>query len=255
MKIKQLLRVFNLRPVEAELYEALFYSGLMTASELARQANIARTAVYDMLKKLTRLGLVTETQKGGVKMFAVQPPEKLKQLIDEKGAALDLAKAELDSFNVQYHAKRKAGRPRVQIFEGKKELEQMMKDMLLYRDLTVRVFWPPDKAIGALGADFFEKFHQERVARNISIQVLWPETGIPQNNKFAFLEAGSKLKREVRLVPSSFNFNFGYAIYGSTVRFISLGKDNLGFLVESRDLAEMMNAQFEMIWRGAKRFR
>ena len=255
MKLKQLLRAFNLRPVEAELYEALFYGGLMTASELARQANIARTAVYDMLKKLSELGLVTETQKGGVKMFAVQSPEKLKQLINEKEADLVLAKAELESLHEEYHAKRKIGRPRVQIFEGKKELTQMMKDMLLYRDLTVRVFWPPDKAINALGADFFEKFHQERVARNISIQVLWPETGIPLNKKFAFLEAGPKLKREVRLVPSNFNFNFGYAIYGSTVRFISLGKDNIGFLVESKDLAEMMNAQFEMIWRGAKRYK
>jgi len=237
-----------------ELYEKLFYSGLTGAGELAKQTGLARPVVYDLLKKLVGIGLVLETQKSGVKMFAVQPPEKVKLLFREKQTELIAAEKSLGELKTEYHSKRAKARPRIQIYEGQKELRQMMKDMLLYRDMTVSVFWPPEKAIKLLSADFFSDFHKQRVARNIDIKVLWPECAIPSLKKYPFLETNAKLKRQVRIVPSKFNFTFGYAIYGGTVRFISLEKDYFGFIVESISLSQMMEAQFQVLWESARNF-
>ena len=164
-------------------------------------------------------------------------------------------KAVLVDFQKQYNEKQKLARPNLQIFEGKNELQQMMKDMLLYRDITVYAFWPIKNIINVLGKDFLREFHKKRVERNIKIKVIWPEKQIPEFKKYQFLKIKPELKREVRIAPAQIDFSLGYAIYGNTVRFISSSKENFGFLVESNELAKVMKNQFEVIWGISKKFK
>ena len=247
-----LLSIFNLRPIEIELYKALLYGGTMSASHLAKQVNISRTSSYDLLDHLIEVGLVSETIKGGIKMFAVQSPAKVKILIDEKEKEIRLAQKSLELLQKQYLVKNKSIVPKLQLFEGRPALQQMMKDLLLYRDMTVYVYWPISKIITLLSSSFLTKFHQERVARNIKIKVIWPSQQIPSIKKFPYLKISKDLLREVRIAPLDIDFSLGYTIYGHTVRFISSSKESFGFLVESEELAEMMKSQFKAIWKIAK---
>ena len=91
MKLKQLFSLFNLRDVELHLYETLLHGGTLSASQLANKAKFSRTAVYDLLKKLIETGLINETRHLGVKMFAVEPPEKVELLLQEKFVLLEYA--------------------------------------------------------------------------------------------------------------------------------------------------------------------
>lgn len=254
MKIKELLSLFDLREIEIELYEKLFYGGMMSASELAKQANISRTSVYDLLERLIKAGLVAESLKSGMKMFLVQPPEKINLLLEEKEKAIVSAKDKIEDLKKDYDNNHKLIKPRLQIFEGRDELQQMMKDMLLYHDITVRAFWPLKNMIILLGPKFYAKFHEQRAARNIKIQVIWPKDQVSLIKQFPFLTAKPEFKREMRIAPVDIDFSLGYAIYGNTVRFISSSKENFGFLVESSELAEMMKSQFTIIWQQSKEF-
>ncbi len=128
----------------------------------------------------------------------------------------------------------------------------MMKDMLLYRDITVLAYWPIKKMLELLGPDFIKEFHQKRLEQNISLKVIWPKAQIPDLKKYPFLLANQNLKREVRIAPANIDFSLGYSIYGHTVRFISSSQENFGFLVESSELAEMMKSQFMVTWQQAK---
>ena len=255
MNIKQLLKLFNLRDIESEIFAVLFYGGMMGATQIAKQVGISRTSVYDLLENLLVKGLISQTLKSGVKMFTVLPPEKLQVLIEEKEKNILSAKAVLVDFQKQYNEKQKLARPNLQIFEGKNELQQMMKDMLLYRDITVYAFWPIKNIINILGKDFLREFHKKRVERNIKIKVIWPEKQIPEFKKYQFLKIKPELKREARIAPAQIDFSLGYAIYGNTVRFISSSKENFGFLVESNELAKVMKNQFEVIWGISKKFK
>jgi len=248
MKINTLLSIFNLRKIELDLYQKLFYSGQMSATQLAKQTEISRTSVYDLLDRLIEIGIVLETQKGGVKMFSACPPEKLHLLIEEKEEKLKKAKKALDVLQLEYLSQKTSSKPRMQIFEGKKELQQMMKDMLLFRDITVYAYWPIIKLNKLLTSEFQSKFHNERVKRNIKIKVIWPNNQIPDIKKYPYLKVNTELKRETRIAPADIDFSLGYAIYGNSVRFISSSKENFGFLVESEELAEMMKSQFDLIW-------
>jgi len=254
MLASQLFSLLNLRSIEIKLYEALFYGGTMSASQIARQINISRTSVYDLLEHLITTGLVTETLKGGLKMFVIQPPEKIQLLITEKEKEILIAKQELTNLRENYNNKRQSIKPQLQLFEGRKALQQMMKDLLLYRDITVQVYWPINKIVKLLSSEFLIKFHQERVARNIKIKVLWPPKQILPFKKYPFLKVNAELKREVRIAPPNTDFSLGYTIYGNTVRFISSSQENFGFLVESSELAEMMKGQFKLIWNLSKPF-
>ena len=92
-KVTQLLSLFGLREIEIKLYEALFCGKEMGASELAKQAGISRTSVYDLITRLKDEGLIIESQRGGIAVFSVQPSEKLQLLLAEKEREIVLAKS------------------------------------------------------------------------------------------------------------------------------------------------------------------
>ena len=209
--------------------------------------------IYDILENLLKNGLIIESQKSGVKVFAVQKLEIIELLIEEKQKEVGAAKTALATFKSEYYAGGKSFKPRLQIFEGREELQQMMKDMLLYRDITAHVLWPVEKIIKLLGSDFYREFHKKRAARNIQIKVIWPRPQITAKTKYDFLKNDAELKREIRVAPKNIDFSLGYAIYANTVRFISSQKENYGFLIESQEMAEMMKRQFEIIWSVSKK--
>lgn len=247
-----ILKLFRLRVVEMQVYEELFSLESAHASEIAKRVGVSRTAVYDLLDTLLEKGLITETTQGGVKTFAVQPPEKLELLIIEKKKGIKNALAQLEQLKREHSKKPASQKPRLQMFEGKEELKQMMKDMLLYRDIEVLAYWPVKKIISLLGTEFMANFHKQRVAQNIKLKVIWPSSQIPKIGKHPFLKTGAELRREARSAPAGMDFSLGYSIYGNTVRFISSSKESFGFLVESPELADMLRKQFTVFWKIGK---
>ncbi|MDZ7799126.1 MAG: helix-turn-helix domain-containing protein [Patescibacteria group bacterium] len=251
--MKEFLRQFNLRRIEIELFEKLFFEGEMTASTLAKKVNISRTSVYDLLEKMIDKGLIFESPKAGVNQYAVKNPEKLNILLSEKEKEFEKARKSFKSLEKLYKND-SIKEPSLQIYHGQSALQQMMKDMLLYRDIKVRAYWPIMKMIKILGKSFLIKFHQERIARNISLKTIWPASQIPSIKKYPFLGIDKENKRKVKIAPKSVNFSLGYVIYGSTVRFLSSSKENYGFLIESEELSKMMKGQFDIVWQQAKNY-
>ena len=252
MKIQQILSLFNLRDIETKLFEVLFNNGIMSASDIAKQLNISRTSVYDLLDRLIKVELISETLKGGVKMFVVQPPEKIQLLLQEKQKEILSAQSMLKELEKEYQGKQKSFKPKFQLFEGREEVQQMMKDLLLYRDITVRAFWPIKKMLDLLTPEFVEKFHQERIERNIKLKVIWPKSESSLVKQYKFLKISQEQKREARFASADIDFSLGYAVYGQTVRFLSSSKENFGFLIESKELAEVMISQFNILWLASK---
>jgi sugar-specific transcriptional regulator TrmB len=253
MKTDQILNLFNLRPLEKEVFRVCLESGMVGASIIAQKTGISRTSIYDILESLLKSGLMVESQKNGVKVFAIQKPEIIELLIEEKQKEVLTAKSALESFKNEYYASGKIFKPRLQIFEQQVELRQMMKDMLLYRDITVYTLWPVEKIIKLLGSDFYREFHQKRAERNIKIKVIWPRPQSGVKAKYDFFKNDIELKREIRVAPKNIDFSLGYSIYANTVRFISSQKESYGFLIESQEMAEMMRQQFEIIWQASKK--
>jgi HTH-type transcriptional regulator, sugar sensing transcriptional regulator len=253
MNYKNLLSTFALRESEKDIFFLLVEHGQLKAGQIAKLTGTNRTSVYDYIENLKRKGLLSETKKGEVGIYSASSPEKIRLVLEEQSARLSAATESLVQFQRYYSDKSKLHKPRLAVYEGQEEVRQMMKDLLLYNDITVMAYWPIKSILKTLGDDFVKEFQKKRLNSNIRLKTIWPADQVPDLDKHAFLKPSVDLKREVRIAPRGVKFNLGYIIYGNTVRFLSSSSENYGFTINSYEFAEMMKTQFEMAWEQATR--
>lgn len=238
----------GLREVESSLFEKLLKRGESSASELAAEIGVSRRSVYDLLDTLIDKGVVTQGLRGGTRVFSVQPFEKMRLLIEEKQQQLKRSEEALSDLQRQYEKKIPSQAPDLQIFKGRLALQQMMKDMLLYRNEHVISYWPIGKVAELLTKEFFEEFHRQRIRLGITVDMIWPHDEALHKTLYSHLDKTYFEGIRVRIAPKGINFSLGYTVYGNTVRFISSKKESFGFLIQSSELAEMMRGQFSVLW-------
>ena len=120
-----------MKEAEKEVFKTCFDFGGMGATEISKKVGINRTSVYDFLDNLVESGLVYESQKDGVKIFFVQKPEYISNLIEEKQKEILEAKSIVSELKKEYYLKNNQIKPKFILYEGRKELQQMMKDYYL----------------------------------------------------------------------------------------------------------------------------
>lgn len=240
----------GLKPEEITTYFSLLEAGPLSASVLAKKMGIPRPSIYGFLKRLTEKGLVVESQKSGIKTFLAESPEKLNFLFEQQKERLLTEQAEYQKILplLQTQSALKYINPKLQLFEGVEGLQNVLKDMLLYRDMETKSFWPIKKMIDILSPEFFRYLNKDRIRRNLYIRAIWPENEVVEISNHPYLGVGEGFKREIRIAPSGIDFSMGYWIYGNKVAFISSRKESFGFILESQEFAQMLSSQFEVLW-------
>ena len=247
------LAKLGLRDDEATAFLFLLENGAQTAGSLAKKTGLSRPSLYGFLKKLKESGLVTESQKDGVKTFHASSKEKIQAVLDEQIEELEKGKSDIEKVFAEIKKGSVAIAPKFQLFEGTDGLEYVLKDMLLYRDIETSAYWPIKTMVEILGEDFFKKHNKERVQRNISVKALWPPNQKLDIAKHSYLRDGKSFLRDIRIAPDTVSFSMGYWIYGNKAAFLSSKKESYGFIIESKELVEMLSSQFEMVWQASKK--
>lgn len=250
--IDKTLEKLGLRDEETKTFLYLLENGGQTAGNLAKKTGLSRPSLYGFLKKLQGNGLVVESLKDGVKTFAVVSKEKVNALLDQKITELNSSKSDIEKLFANAQIGKVITSPRFQFFEGKDGVQYVLKDMLLYRDIKTKAYWPIKATIDLLSENFFYQLNQERVRRHIYTQSIWPESQKVDIKKHPYLGVGGEFFREIRLAPKEIDFSMGYWIYENKVAFVSSKKECFGFIIESREFAEMMSSQHEAIWKISK---
>ena len=132
-------------------------------------------------------------------------------------------------------------------------MQSILKDMLLYRDIETKAYWPIKSMVEILGKDFFTSLNKERILRKIYTRAIWPENQSLDIKKNPYLGVGEKFFREIRIAPKEINFSMGYWVYGNKVACISSKNESFGFIIESKEFADMMSTQFEVVWEISKK--
>ncbi|MFZ2834652.1 MAG: hypothetical protein WAZ64_01295, partial [Candidatus Moraniibacteriota bacterium] len=138
--------------------------------------------------------------------------------------------------------------PKFHYFEGIEELKTMLKDVLLYNDLETELCWPVKDVMKVVGEEFLHELNKKRIRSNIYIKVVWPLDKSENIEKNIFLAPGKEVKREVRIAPAGVEFSMGYWAYGNKVMFMSSKAENFGFIVESKELRQLLKNQFNILW-------
>lgn len=250
--IDKTLEKLGLRDDEVKAFIYLLENGEQTAGNLAKRTGLSRPSLYGFLNKLKEGGLVIESQKNGIKTFHASSKEKIQSLLDEQIEELEKGKSDIEKVFTEIGKSNIATIPKFQFFEGVEGVQHVLKDMLLYRDIETKAYWPIKSMIDILGESFFKHLNKERIQRNIYTQAIWPENQSVDIKKHPYLGVGDSFLREIRIAPKEIGFSMGYWIYENKVAFISSRKESFGFIFESKELVEMLSSQFDLIWKQSK---
>ncbi len=251
--MEKILKTLGLKDDEVKAFIFLLENGEMTAGNLAKKTGLSRPSLYGFLKKMQHTGLVVESQKNGIKTFFAGNEEKIDSILKEQISELENSRDRVKDAFSSLRTEGASVNPKFQLFEGKQGLQQVLKDMLLYRNIETKAYWPIKAMVDILGQDFFRYHNKERVKQNIYTQAIWPEKQKVNIKSHPYLGVGEKFLREIRIAPKSISFSMGYWIYGNKVAFISSQKESFGFIIESKELVDMLTSQFEIIWDMSKK--
>jgi sugar-specific transcriptional regulator TrmB len=242
---------FGLKREHSDVYSALLEFGSMPAGNLAKRLNVPRSTLYGLLNELVENGLVMQNQKENVKLWQAVAPEKIKNLINDKIYSLENTRVNFDAIFEDLKKMQKTDFvcPKFNYFEGKEEMKIMMKDVLLYDNLETELCWPVKEIINVLGEEFLFEFNKKRIRNQIYIRVIWPQEKTSDVEKNIFLAPGKEVLREVRLAPEEVDFSMGYWAYGNKVMYMSSKAENFGFIIESKEMRQLVKTQFEVLWK------
>lgn len=250
--IDKTLEKLGLRDEEVKTFLYLIENGEQTAGNLAKKTGLSRPSLYGFLKKMQSSGFVIESQKNGVKTFLASSKEKIQEVLTKEIQELEKGKSDIDKIFTEINKGALITSPKFQFFEGRDGVQHVLKDLLLYRDIRTKSYWPTKAMIDLLSEKFFYDLNKERIQRRIYIQGIWPESQKVDIKKHPYMGVGDKFYREIRMAPTDINFSMGYWIYENKVAFISSKKECFGFIIESREFSEMMASQHEAIWKMSK---
>lgn len=112
--------------------------------------------------------------------------------------------------------------------------------------------WPISEMINLLGRDYLENLNRRRIRQQISIRGIWPADKKVDLKNHPYLGVGSKHLRQLRIAPEKMTWDMSYWLYADKVAFISSREECFGFLIHSRSFANLIKAQFEVIWKLSK---
>ena len=248
--IETIFEKLGLTSQEPKLYLALLESGPTSAGLLAKKSGTRRSTLYGLLENLQGRGLVSQTEKNGVKIWRAEPPETISNSLRRKSEEW---KKTNEDFNILLPELLKKQRqdtlaPRFKYFHGIDGVKHIMNDMLLYSDMITQSFWPASEMLDLLGEDFFDTLNRARIRQRLYTQALWPPSKAVNISKHPSFGVGKEFFREIRLTPKGVDCTMGYWAYHTKVAFVSSRKECFGFIVESNELRQMLKTQFDVLW-------
>jgi predicted transcriptional regulator len=233
--LQKIFSQLNLSEAEAATYLALLDHGSVPAGELYKRLDIARTTLYGHLDQLARIGLAKKTKREGITYWQSEKPEYLLKMLGEK--ASDIKKAELQLVDLlptlNARKNKEFSVPKFTYMEGVEGIRQILRDILLYRNISTQAFWPIDKMLDVIGDDFLAEHNAQRIRQGISIHAIWPQNTVV--NK-PFLGVGPSFLREIRIPPESIDCRMAYWIYANKVAFTSSKKSALASSLKAKSL-------------------
>lgn len=248
--IEKILKELGFAENTIRVYERLLESGSASARHIAEHISMPRPSVYDHLNILVEQGLIVEQNDDGKKVFAVSDIKNLKHLMKDKIELLETESKKLDQY-VSTHQD-KSAEPKIRHFKGADQVGTILNDLYWYEDTEILSVWPMKEMLAVFGSEYLEQFNRKRIRNNNAIRIVWPQDKLIDIDEYPFVGVGKKHLRDLRIAPLHMTWNMGHLIYKDKVAFVSSRKESFGFIIQSKDFAELMRAQFEVIWKGSR---
>jgi len=240
---------FGLSEKEAKIYLALLELEAATVSEAAKNSGINRSSAYVVLEALRKKGIVGISDDKKVRRYLAASPETLLRSAITSAQKQEEIKSGIESIVPELKALHKGTkhRPIVKVFEGKEGLREVYYHLFSTKAVDLKVYANPGN-IFKVFPDFMDH-DKERVKRKIKMYAINPAT----KESRELLKQHPPPRAEIALVPEEkFKFSSDFAVYDNLV-VIASPLQEFGIIIESKEMASMMRAAFDLSWEEAKR--
>jgi sugar-specific transcriptional regulator TrmB len=247
-ELQKALLSLNFTEKEANVYLGLLELGKGTVSQIARKAGINRTHGYNILDSLVSKGLANISGKEPKQEYVAESPDKIRNLLQEQIKMNQEFLKQADDVIPQLKSIHNIkSRPQVRFYEGKEGIKQVYEDTLTSHE-TIRAYASVEDTQHTL-PEYFPDYYFRRADKGIAIRAIFPET----EEAHELVKMNKIQKRETALVPAKeYSFSPEVNIYDNKVM-IASWKEQLGIIIQSAEIADMMKKVFELAWAEAKR--
>lgn len=231
---------------EEKVYLALLKLGSSSSGPIAKEANVSRSKLYEILEKLSRKGLVSHFQKNNVSYFNATPPSRILDFIKEKKELLD---QQMSSFQKVLPFFESIGKENelgkeAQVFEGLEGIKSVRETFLKEMRKGDIIYYLGNPASGhknMLG--YWDDFNARRVKKKV-----WSWTIYNQDS----VEFGERRKKlpytKVKYLPKKSPTPAWIEIYGDSIAIAMKHETPMSIVVKNKYVAESFKTYFDIIW-------
>ncbi len=243
---KKLMAALGFSDKKAMVFTALLQLGECTASDIAKKARLKRTTVYNILPELLEEGYIKSSRSKDIKKFFIDSPDIILEKARERADTVEKILPDIRSiFSIVNN------KPKITVLEGFAGIKEIYEDFIKStpKGGTVVCYAGSTRDIfNYLPEEFLYSYMDKRLSKNISMKIIAGHSKLTERMT-------SDAKAELRQIRTSkaagFNFTGEAIIYGDKVAFISYKENFLCTLIESKEIAMMQRAVFELAWQSA----
>lgn len=245
----QILESVGVRAEDGKIYLALLENGSASIRQVAALTDINRGSVYEGLKRLSALGLVSFSTKGERRKYVAEGPEAINVLIEERRRELATTAEAAKDLIPQLAAigGRQAGEPVVRFYEDDEGVVAILRDVLAtVSQLPTKEYYVySSRPLRRYIYRRFPNFTQRRLKLGVSVKAI------------AIGEGGDPTEMAERKwlpEPSQAQLSSYVIVYGDKVALISVSADDTpyGVMIEEPGVAAMQKFLFEQLWQTIK---
>ena len=237
----------GLTELEAHVYRCMLQLGPRAAGTIAQRSGIKRGQTYNILERLTDMGLVQQYDNNNIKYYVASNPQSLMSLLEMREDAISQSKQKLVKAIpiLESLTPRLTQQTRVRFFHGPVGIIQLLDEMLK-EDKDFLGFLDFKYSLNPCVTEqeiaiLYNKFVAKRVSKGLWFYAIANESvESTAANSAAHLR---KLKKvQGQLFPAEIN------IAGNKVAMMSLNGESVGALIENENIATLLRNVFWSFW-------
>lgn len=247
--LKNTLAEYGLSDKESLVFLAMLELGPASVQDIAKKAGVNRATTYVMIESLKRRGLMSTFEKGKKTMFVAENPEHLKKLAEVEMRAAqekeDRLKSALPQFLALFHSAQ-SEKPVVRYFEGEDGV-RTCREVIMQSSGEVLNFVAIDEASMRM-AKIDERGRHEAAKRVHGRTLFAVKPGVEPST---FDKSNWKLRElPYQNLPFTGDVNL---FDGNKSMFFAIAEEKpMAFLIESREIYNLLRALYEAAWLQGK---
>lgn len=239
--------IFGLSTRDKRIYEALLTRPGSSVRALAEQTGVNRGSVFESIKALQRIGLVSYMLAGERKKYSAEDPEKMHELINERRRELREAHSTVDAYALSVAQTGDLDRVSnfAAFYDGEEGVSNVLRDVLTTcRKLGIteyRVISSP--RVSEYMYHNYPHYTRERVKQGLFVRIL--RQGKPLR--------GEAEVSERRYLKNQKDTGAYTLIYGNKLATISIDEVNRlsAVIITNEGIAQSYTVVFDQAWQTA----